>query len=528
MDTFTLRRIILNGQSSLMSEIEFANRKNPDLPDATPTDASKAAIAGSGGPSLMVWLMMGVLVLLALAVIFVLPGVVDEYELPFTPRASVTEPLLPANGSTAAINPVSPFEEAQKARQRSEAQDVLASLLARQADLRALNIMEWAVEDYQAAVDSARLGDEAYRTQLFADAKGYYQSSDAALQVLQEKAPELFANAMTAGAAALGAGNALLAREKFTLALALRPDNREAQIGQQRAQTLDEVSALMRQAADASAQGDLEQAQTLLQQALSLDRAHTGATEQLAQLRTQISDNAFTAVMSQGFAALQATDSEVAIAAFERALTMRPGSQQALEAITQTRDQLAVGQITRQRNNATESAAQEQWEAAVNAYDAALAIDPNLVFAVDGKDYAQKRLQLDRLLEGAINEPARLADTAVHEQAVQVYYTGRQLENPGPRLVDQLDRLEGLLQTAQIPVDVQIISDNMTEVTLYQVGVLGKFERQTLSLKPGQYVAVGTRSGYRDVRAEFAVGFDNRSAPVTIACTEKVVAVNRR
>ncbi len=511
-----------------MTEREFANNTNLDPLDLIPARASKSESAATGMPSLVVWIMMGVLVLLALAVIFVLPGVVEEYELPFTPRAAVTEPLIPASGNNPALNPISPFEEAQKARQRAEAQDVLASLLARQSELRALNVTDWAAEDYQAAVDSAQLGDEAYRTQQFSDARGYYQSTDAAMQVLQERAPEVFANAMSEGTAALGADNGALADEKFTLALALRPDSREAQNGLQRAHTLDQVIELMQQAADARAQGNFDQAQTLLQQAVSLDRAHTVANAQLAQVRTQISNNAFTNVMSQGFASLQAGDSEAAIAAFERALVMRPGSQQALEAITQTRDQLAVSQITRHRNSATEFAAEEQWEAAVNAYDAALAVDPNLVFAVDGKDYAQKRLQLDRLLENAINQPQRLADTAVHEQTVQVYYTGRQLENPGPRLEGQLDQLEGLLQTAQIPVEVQIISDNMTEVTLYQVGVLGKFERQTLSLKPGQYVVVGTRPGYRDVRAEFAVGFDNRSAPVTIACTEEVVAVNRR
>jgi hypothetical protein len=75
---------------------------------------------------------------------------------------------------------------------------------------------------------------------------------------------------------------------------------------------------------------------------------------------------------------------------------------------------------------------------------------------------------------------------------------------------------------------VQLVSDNLTEVTLYQVGVLGRFETHELMLKPGNYVAVGTRPGYRDVRAEFEVGFDGRSTPVTIACTEEVVAVNRR
>ena len=109
-----------------------------------------------------------------------------------------------------------------------------------------------------------------------------------------------------------------------------------------------------------------------------------------------------------------------------------------------------------------------------------------------------------------------------------MFYTGRSLENPGPRLQQQLTAVESLLEKAQVPAEVQLVSDNLTEVTLYQVGVLGRFESQVLMLKPGNYVAVGTRAGYRDVRAEFEVGFDGRSTPVTITCIEEVVAVNRR
>ena len=79
-----------------------------------------------------------------------------------------------------------------------------------------------------------------------------------------------------------------------------------------------------------------------------------------------------------------------------------------------------------------------------------------------------------------------------------------------------------------MPVEFQLVSDNSTLVTVYQVGELGMFDSRVLNLKPGKYVAVGTRAGYRDVRQEFEVGFDNSSAPVTVACTEEIVAVNRR
>jgi len=499
---------------------------NP-IPGAAARAAGSRAVAARPGPSPLIWLMLGVLILLALAVIFVLPGVVQEYELPLTPRAQITEAVAPA-AAAPALNPVSPFEEAQRARQRQDAQAVLSSLLERQTVLEDLEVQRWAAADYDAALAFARAGDEAYRTQAFDTATAQYQNADTALQQLQDSVPRVLAAALTQGSAALDSGDAAAATEQFALALLLNPDEASAQAGMQRAATLDQVNGLLTEAAGQRAAGSLDAAQASLQAAIALDGAHPRARSQLDEVRAQISDNAFTRVMSEGFAALQAGDSDAAIAAFERALAMRPGNAQAAEAITQTRDQLAVNSINGYRSAAESFSAAEQWESAVAQYDAALAIDSALVFAVDGRDYAQKRLQLDRLLQSAIEQPERLADEAVHAQAVQVYYTGLALENPGPRLQQQLSAVEGLLARAQVPVDVQLVSDNLTEVTLYQVGVLGRFDTQTLSLKPGRYVAVGTRPGFRDVRTEFEVGFDNRSTPVTVACTEEIVAVNRR
>lgn len=493
---------------------------------ARATGAKSAPVRA--GPSPLIWLMFGVLILLALAVVFVLPGVVQDYELPFTPRAQVSEPVLPAAGAAPALNPVSPFEEAQRARQRQDAQAVLSSLLERQTVLVDLQVERWAAESYNAVLEFAKAGDEAYRNQDFGQATLEYQNADTALQQLQDSVPQVLAAALEQGSAALNNGAATAATEQFSLALLLQAGNSTALTGMQRAATLDQVEVLLSEAAQLRASGDLDAARSRLQDALALDGAHQQARSLLDEVRVQISDNAFTRVMSDGFAALQAADSEGAIAAFERALAMRPGSQQAQEAITQTRDQLAVGSINGHRSAAEAFAASEQWESAVAEYESALGIDSNLVFASDGRDYAGKRLQLDRLLQSAIEQPERLADEAVHAQAVQVYYTGLALESPGPRLQQQLSAVEGLLARAQVPVDVQLVSDNLTEVTVYQVGVLGRFEAQTLSLKPGRYVAVGTRPGFRDVRTEFEVGFDNRSAPVTVACTEEIVAVNRR
>ena len=74
--------------------------------------------AGSEKISAWIWVALAALVLLALAVIFVLPNVVQQYELPLTPR--VSQPVVETPAASAVVpsaSPaMSPFEEAQNAR----------------------------------------------------------------------------------------------------------------------------------------------------------------------------------------------------------------------------------------------------------------------------------------------------------------------------------------------------------------------------------------------------------------------------
>jgi hypothetical protein len=54
------------------------------------------------------------------------------------------------------------------------------------------------------------------------------------------------------------------------------------------------------------------------------------------------------------------------------------------------------------------------------------------------------------------------------------------------------------------------------------VAKLGKFDQRELDLRPGNYTAVGSRLGYRDVRVDFVVKYGSKPPSVTIACTETI------
>jgi hypothetical protein len=98
----------------------------------------------------------------------------------------------------------------------------------------------------------------------------------------------------------------------------------------------------------------------------------------------------------------------------------------------------------------------------------------------------------------------------------------RNLTPKGPVLSRQLDQLDTLLKLANTPIDVTLRSDLETEVIVYKVARLGRFEQHQLQLRPGKYTAVGTRTGYRDVRRNFEISHQNPIGPVTIICTEKI------
>ncbi len=481
------------------------------------------------GPSWLTWAMLAILCLLALVVIFVLPRLVERYELPFTARQQDTEQpqvITPDSSGATPGNAVSPFEEAQQARQRREAQDVLETLLNRQEELDALAVRDWAADTYDQAMEAARRGDEHYRNGAYQQARQAYTEGNELLGGLLDSVPEEFERQMNQAEQAMQAADAQQAERHYQIALELRPDSEAASTGLERARSLDEVEALVSEAEQLREDGELEDARARLEEAVELDDQHQRAQELLTAVRDDIREAEFSRVMSRGFALLEDGQPEAAIESFREAQNIRPDSDQAEDAISQAREQITNQAIANHRARATEHEENEAWSKAVDEYEAALELDPNLVFAQEGRDYAEQRARLDRLLQNAIDNPVRLGDEEVLQQTRQVYETGRGIADPGSRLQRQLDRVEELLAQARQPVEVEFVSDNATRVTIYQVGELGQFDRRTVELMPGSYVAVGTRSGYRDVRREFVVGFGNRPGPITLQCQEQIAAAD--
>jgi len=476
-----------------------------------------------------VWAGMGVLVLLALFVIFVLPGIVEDYELPLERRIEESLAVAPVPTAQRTEPGVSPFLEAQRARERKEAQDVLAELLSVQAELDELQVTRWAQTDYDAALALALQGDESYRVQEFGSARDAYQQALAQLTETKTSVPTVLEQLLISGEQALIAREADEAIAAFELAVVLEDSlvdladgesNKEAQIGLTRALALEELIALLDSAERAA--GNPTQQVSLLEQAVELDPYSVEAQQALAQARADQQQARFAAMMSEGYAQLQAGNPQEAIARFEAAATLGVNENEARAAIVQTETEIANAKIAELQQRAQTAEANEAWQEAVVDYQAIVAIDATLPAINRALDYAEKRARLDALLIAALDSPERFAEQAVFEETRDIYFTGRAIETPGPRLTSQLDELQVLLENSQVPVSIRFISDGLTEVTLLRVSDLGTFEQTRVDLKPGTYAAVGRRAGYREVREEFTVGFGLTPAVVIVRCSEAI------
>jgi tetratricopeptide (TPR) repeat protein len=479
---------------------------------------------------------MGLLLLLAMLVVFLLPGVLQPTGTAESPAAGAgpTPPANTASDSTAgnsaaapgaqapAGDDASPWSDAQQARARREAQDVLQPLLDLQFALQERGVEQWAGAEFARVTTLATEGDALYKNRQYAEALARYKEGLAALQALEKSQPQVLQRLLEQAQQAIDKGDASSAGSALATAALISPDNADIAKLQQRLAALPEVLPLLEQAGSAEAAGDLAQAQTLLQKAVALDPQNARAQEDLKRVSASLSNRGFNAAMSEGYAALKAGQYDSARKAFSTAAKLQPGSAEAASALKEVATAQTAQRLTALERQGAKEEQQEQWQKAAATYEQARKIDGGVVFASDGFKRAQARAQLDKQLRTALDDPLRLSESAIAAATWTLLAEAKLVTPRGPVLDGQIKRLEDILRQAEIKVDVTLRSDNATDVTVYKVARLGRFEEKTLALRPGKYTAVGTRDGYRDVRQNFTVTHDAAPAPVSVICTERI------
>ena len=230
---------------------------------------------------------------------------------------------------------------------------------------------------------------------------------------------------------------------------------------------------------------------------------------------------AFKRYKTEGLRAFQNKDYVAAKTAFERALTLQPYSTEIKQTLDMVNDAINQEKAKEKLQVAQAAETKEEWDKAVKAYQDALQVMPSLQDALDGKKRAEKHQKYMKFIQFYLNKPEALHSDKTLEKVKRFLQQAPSISPKGPKLASQIEKLAQLVQEVQIPVIVTLQSDNNTEVEIFKVGKLGKFNTKELTLRPGNYTVLGWRSGYKDVRQKIRVK-PGKPLTATIICTEEI------
>ncbi|MEJ1966340.1 MAG: protein kinase [Gammaproteobacteria bacterium] len=339
---------------------------------------------------------------------------------------------------------------------------------------------------------------------------------------IESRTGQTLAAQLATGDRALAAGQGEVARQAYDSARQIDPNNRRATEGLQRVRNLSGVLPLLADGENAEAARDYARAVQDYSQALSIDPGNARAKAGLDRAHASFGQDAYAKSVGTGFAALGAGRLDEARVAFEKARTIRPGGAEAQTGLQRVGAALSARGYATTRQRAAALEAEERWTDAYNEYDAALKVDPSLVFAQQGRARAGSRADLSSSLQALIDRPERLASPSVRDEAEALVRKASGADPSGPVLRSQIARLQILLPEFDVPVRLELVSDNATQVQITRVGTFGTFSKREIELKPGKYTVVGTRPGFRDVRRDVTIAPGRDVQTISVSCVEPI------
>ncbi len=530
--------------------VESVHPVHPARPDIPPAGSPPAG-PGISPRTLGVALAAALAVLLG--VVFLLPQTLDDEPRPTRPAARVGDDAIVEPGEADRADDESLLGERRATREfepeargidderiqfnendadfsgmdaneraRFNAEMILGELLSNLETLKQRGVERWAGAAYRRAEEFYAAGDKAYLERDFRAAERNYLDAISILEPLFDRIEPEFGKALDGARAAFEVEDWPEALRLYELAVAITPGHPDALAGLERTRNLDDVLRLVDRGLAYEEDMELEAAEASFARAAEIDPLWEPAQEGLRRVQATRTKMAFDARMSEGFDALAAGDFLSARAAFRTAEKLMPESSEPADGLQQVDQGLRLQSISTLEREARALERDEHWEAAATTYEEILKIDANLAFAIDGLANARRMAGLHATLDEYIGDPDRLSNPSVMQKATTLLVDITRMGDIGPRLAGQRDELSQLLKRAATPVPVELVSDNLTQVSVYKVGVLGRFNSTELALRPGTYVAVGVRPGFRDVRLEFRVAPELDMQPVVVRCEEPI------
>ncbi len=305
-------------------------------------------------------------------------------------------------------------------------------------------------------------------------------------------------------------------------ALRLKPGSLEAGELAQAIDGLPPLLALIEKAEIARTENNLEAEKTHLEAALGLDPSRQYLATRLEKVTLELRERAFTRHIDQGMAALGRQDLKSAYKSLEKAREIFKGRPEAKLLSKQAAELSRKLEFERLMAKAHRSSQSDDWRSAGALFREAGDLFPGNAEANAGMALATQVVTVTAQLSKHLQAPQRLTSGNVARQAQGAITEARPLANHSRSLKAQAEKLSALLEAYSTKVQVRVVSDGKTNISVRGVGKVGRTENKTIELKPGQHTFEGVRQGFRAKLIDVQIPPGAVDFVVEIYCDERI------
>lgn len=382
----------------------------------------------------------------------------------------------------------------------------------------ATNIEIWAPDDLQYLESMESEADNYFNKALFFEATNLFSEAIRTAETIVNKSSIALNQFIDSGFNFLLLNNAIDAEISFRKALEIDPSNSMANKGLERSLVLDKVRNYVNEANLQISVNSLDKAKNLLDKAFRLDNQYQGLDKLRLDIIELIKTRDLNVLVSDGFKYLKLLRFNDAKINFDKALLIEKNSKLALEGINLANAGIKKNIIEEEKALAYESLSLEDFSKSSLHFQNILNLDPNIQFAILGLQEVKRFKELESHFDRYINRPDRLSSPNVYEEAVNVLISSNSLSLQ-ERLLSKKEQLEFLLTKFSEEINITLISDNNTRVSILNVGMIGIFNSKEIKLNPGKYTFIGKRKGFVTIREVHDI---SSTTTIKIQCMEKL------
>jgi hypothetical protein len=331
-----------------------------------------------------------------------------------------------------------------------------------------------------------------------------------------------FGEAFTNAQEAYDADNYLDARFQIDNALMLNNQSEEAVTLSNKIDKLPDILPLLEKANTARVENNYEKELGLIKEIIQLAPERESAVERKRELVGIIAGKNFKSTIAQSYKAIEQGNAENAKQSLMAAKRIYPNRRE-IGDVTLALQKLEKNQrLEKYQQRAQTAIAADDWVTAKQQLELVLrerADDKQIQKSLAD---ATMIIALKNDLDQYIDNPYRLSNRLVASTANARIAEAKLFIDVSPSLNNKTETLSRLIESMNKKVSVEIVSDNLTNIIVRGVGVVGITQSKTIQLTPGRYKFEGKREGYKSKLLDVFISYDKTSYRLNVICDEPI------